>query len=136
MTKHAAREISLKSQEYVHSHNREGWLGMYAEDGIIQDPIGPSYIDPDGKGFSTPEERAFFYDNFIANSDINVEIVESFSVGNECANRLKLTIKFEHEGQKMKQHIDGIFTYVADDQGKLKSLRGYWEQDASPFEPI
>ena len=51
---HPARRAALLSREYVHTKNREGWLGLYAQDAIIQDPIGISPIDPEGKGHRGP----------------------------------------------------------------------------------
>ena len=54
---HPARRASLLSREYVQTHNREGWLGLYAEDAIIEDPIGKSYIDPEGNGHRGPAAR-------------------------------------------------------------------------------
>jgi hypothetical protein len=125
---HTAREMALKSREYVHTHNKAQWLAMFAEDAIIQDPIGPSYLDPAGKGFSTPQEREAFWDNNIAHSNINITVRESYSVGNECANLLHLVIEFTYDGQRYRQVIDGVFTYEINPQGKLQRLRGYWSE--------
>jgi hypothetical protein len=126
---HTAREMALKSREYVHSHNREKWLGMFAEDAIIQDPIGPSYIDPVGNGFSTPAEREAFWDRNIAHSKITITVRESYSIGSECANLLHLVIEYSYEGQRFRQTIDGVFTYELNDQGKIQRLRGYWSDE-------
>ena len=126
--KNLAYQMALKSREFVHAHNKEGWLGMFAEDAIIEDPIGATPLDPAGKGHSTPEARERFYDTNIANSNINIEIKKSYTAANnECANILLLTIQFEMDGKKFQQIVDGIFTYHINDHGKLQSLRGYWE---------
>ena len=132
-----AREMALKSREYVHTHNKAQWLAMFAHDAIIQDPIGPSYLDPAGKGFSTPQEREAFWDNNIAHSNINITVRESYSVANECANLLHLVIEFTYEGQRFRQTIDGIFTYELNEHGKLPRLRGYWsDAENARREPI
>lgn len=129
MTEHRAREASLKSREYVHAHNKEGWLSLFAEDGVIEDPIGISYLDSVGNGHRTPQEREAFWDNNIANSNITVTIHQSYSVGQEVANHATLLTVFEYEGKRMQQEVNGVFTYEVDDDGKLKALRGYWELD-------
>ena len=88
---HPARRASLLSREYVQSKNREGWLGLYAEDAIIEDPIGVSIVDPVGKGHRGAEARATFWDTFIAPVDIDVNILDSFAAGNEVANNAAVT---------------------------------------------
>jgi steroid Delta-isomerase len=125
--KHPARKISLLSREYVHTHNKAGWLGMYAENGIIEDPIGASPLDPAGKGHKTPAEREAFWDNNIANSDIKITIHESYAAGNEVANHVTLDMVMPMGGKKFSQQVKGVFTYKVNDQGKLLALRGYWE---------
>ena len=125
-----ALRAALLSREYVHSKNREGWLNLYAEDAIIEDPIGVSIIDPEGKGHRGATAREAFWDSFIAPSDINIEILDSYAAGNEVANQLILTITIDMgEGKKLQQKVHGIFTYHVNDEGKLLSLRGYWDTE-------
>ena len=100
---HPARRAALLSREYVRNHDREGWLGLFAEDAIIEDPIGVSVIDPAGKGHRGTAAREAFWDNFIAPATI--------------------------DGKVLVQRVTGIFTYHVDAAGKLLSLRGYWETD-------
>jgi steroid delta-isomerase len=127
---HPARRAALLSREYVQTHNREGWLGLYAEDAIIEDPIGVSMIDPTGEGHRGVAAREAFYDNFIAPSNISIEIHHSYVAGNECANRITITTEIPAEaGTKYVQLVTGIFVYHVNEQGELLSLRGYWETD-------
>ena len=129
-SEHPARRAALLSREYVHTKNREGWLGLYAEDAIIEDPIGVSHIDPEGKGHRGPAAREAFWDNFIAPADINIDILDSYAAGNEVANHVVLAITIPTgDGKALLQKVHGIFTYHVNDQGKLLSLRGYWETD-------
>ena len=122
-----AYQMSLRSRECVHSHDKQGWLDMFAEDGVIEDPIGESALDPSGNGHRTPAEREAFWDQTIAQSDIRITILESHTAARECANRLRLDIEMDIGGQRHRQRVDGIFTYRIDAAGKLAALRGYWE---------
>ena len=127
---HPARRAALLSREYVQTHNKEGWLGLYAEDAIIEDPIGVSMIDPEGAGHRGPAAREAFWDNFIAPANISIEIHHSYAAGNEVANRITITTELPAgEGKKLVQLVTGIFTYHVNEEGKLLSLRGYWETD-------
>ena len=127
---HPARRAALLSREYVKSHNKAGWLGLYAEDAIIEDPIGVSIIDPEGKGHRGPAAREAFWDNFIAPSNIDIEIHHSYAAGNEVANHITITTELPGgEGKIYRTRVTGIFTYAVNEEGKLESLRGYWETE-------
>lgn len=129
-TEHPARRAALLSREYVHSKNREGWLGLYAEDAIIQDPIGVSPIDPEGKGHRGQAAREAFWDNFIAPANINIDILDSYAAGSEVANHVIISVGIDMgEGKALQQKVHGVITYEVDDQGKLLALRAYWEID-------
>ena len=47
---HPARRAGVLSQRYVAAGERDKWLDLFAEDAVIQDPVGPSPLDPSGKG--------------------------------------------------------------------------------------
>jgi hypothetical protein len=127
---HPARRAALLSREYVRNHDREGWLGLFAEDAIIEDPIGVSIIDPAGEGHRGAAAREAFWDNFIAPATIDIEIHHSYAAGNEVANRITIITEFPAgEGKVLIKRVTGIFTYHVDTTGKLLSLRGYWETD-------
>lgn len=122
-----AFQLSMKSREYVANHDKAGWLGMFAEDGIIEDPIGPSILDPDGTGHSTPEAREIFYDNNIANADIEYILHESYTSHLECANVVTLNVTINAGDKSYRQQVNGVFTYSVNEVGKLTALRGFWE---------
>jgi steroid delta-isomerase len=127
---HPARRAALLSREYVHSKNREGWLDLYAPDAIIEDPIGVSPMDPEGKGHRGPAAREAFWDNFIAPANINIDILDSYAAGREVANHVVISVNIDlGEGKALRRKVHGIITYEVNDEGKLLALRAYWEID-------
>ncbi len=127
---HPARRAALLSREYVHSKNREGWLGLYAEDAIIEDPIGVSPIDPEGRGHRGCAAREAFWDNFIAPANINIDILDSYAAGMEVANHVVISVDMDlGEGKALQQKVHGVITYRVNEEGKLVALRAYWEID-------
>jgi steroid delta-isomerase len=127
---HPARRAALLSREYVHTKNREGWLSLYAEDGIIEDPIGVSMIDPEGKGHRGPAAREAFWDNFIAPSIIEIDIKDSYAAGDELANLVVLTTTIDAgNGKALQQKVFAVVTYHVNAEGKLLSLRGFWDTE-------
>lgn len=127
---HPARRAALLSREYVHSKNREGWLGLYAQDAIIEDPIGVSPIDPEGKGHRGATAREAFWDNFIAPANIHIDILDSYAAGNEVANHVIISVSIDAgAGKSLQQKVHGVITYEVNVQGELLALRAYWETD-------
>ena len=43
-----ARELARRSQAAVAAKDRDAWLSLFASDAVVQDPIGPSPLDPLG----------------------------------------------------------------------------------------
>jgi ketosteroid isomerase-like protein len=122
-----AQDLGKASMAAVEVHDREAWLALFAEDGVVQDPIGPSAFDPEGKGHHGPEAIAAFYDNVIAaNESIKFTIHQSFLCGDEAANVGVIRITFAG-GSAVE--VDGVYTYRASPEGKIAALRAYWEVD-------
>jgi ketosteroid isomerase-like protein len=122
---HPARDAAFRSYEAVIAKDRQAWIDNFAEDGWIEDPVGPSGFDPDGKGHHGPEARGAFWDMTIATIDRFVfEIQDSFACGDECANVGTIHTTLSN-GYTV--HTAGVFTYRVDDAGKIVSLRAHWE---------
>ena len=47
---HPARLASQRSMEAVHKKDKQAWLDNFADDAVVEDPIGVSALDPTGKG--------------------------------------------------------------------------------------
>lgn len=118
----AARE----SWRCVQSKSREEWLGLMADDIVIEDPIGVGPTNPDGRGIRGKEAVAAFWEKNLAPSSIKIEVHESFAAANESAHRMTLHTTFPGGVTFL---VDGIFTYKVNDAGKLTNLRGYWSVD-------
>jgi ketosteroid isomerase-like protein len=123
---HPARDMSVRSITAVESGDREGWLGLFADDAVVEDPIGVSGFDPEGKGHRGIDAIATFYDNVISKSPVQFTVRESHAAGNECANVYTITTDL---GGGSRAVIEGVFTYLLDENGKLAAMRGFWEAD-------
>ena len=121
---HPARDAAIRSLTCVEQKDREGWLAIWAEDGLIQDPVGPSPLDPEGERHRGIDAITKFYDNVIAPSDLRFCIRQSFACGKECANVGTITTRV---GNGMVSRTELVMVYRVDDAGKLASLRAFWE---------
>jgi steroid delta-isomerase len=123
---HPARDAAMKSIAAVQSKDREGWLGLWHPEGLIQDPVGVSPLDPAGEGHRGIEAITTFYDNVIAPGDIRFHIRESFACGDECANVGTITTR-SADGSVARCEL--VMLYRVDAAGKVLSLRAFWEFD-------
>jgi ketosteroid isomerase-like protein len=126
-TTHPARLASQRSVAAVQAKDKQAWLDLWAEDGCVEDPVGVSFIDPTGEGFRGAARREEFWDKNIGPTDsIVFALHDSFAAGNEVANVATITITV---GGSTVTECEGVFVYRVDDDGKLLSLRAFWETD-------
>jgi steroid Delta-isomerase len=124
-----ARELGIRSRAAVHARDRDAWLDLFADDAVVQDPIGPSPFNPDGDGHHGREAIAAFYDSVIAPSEaISFEIEQSYLCGDEVAD--VGIIRTTLAGGKHQAIVHGVYTYRSNGAGKLAALRAFWEFDA------
>lgn len=128
--RHPARDASLASMRAVEAGDRTAWLDLFAPDAVVEDPIGPSPLDPEGKGHRGVEAIAAFYDGVIAPNRVTFRIDSSWAAGSEVANVGTISTTMP-DGTVV--HTDGVFTYRVDDAGMLQALRAYWEIDRLRF---
>ncbi len=125
-SEHPARTMAMRSMSCVMGKQRDEWLALWADNGWVEDPIGVSFIDPAGKGHHGPEGRAAFWDNNMAPNSIVFDLHDSFACGNEVANVATITITLPGGATT---RCEGVFAYRIDEDGKLLSLRAFWELD-------
>ena len=127
-----ALAASHASWRCVQTHDREGWLGLMADDIVIEDPIGKAITNPDGLGVRGKEAAAAFYDANIAANTLRVTCEETFpsSSPNEVAHILVLRSEFEGG---FTSTVRGVFCYRVDDGGLITNLRGYWNMEGMQF---
>lgn len=123
-----ARDLGRASMAAVEARDRRAWLALFAEDAVVEDPIGPSAFDPEGRGHRGPEAIARFYDTVIAaNQSIRFTIRQSFLCGDEAANVGVIRITFDG-GSAVE--VDGVYIYRRSPDDRIASLRAFWEPDS------
>lgn len=121
-----AQALSFESRERSMAKDKEGWLALFADDAIVEDPIGKSPLDEVGEGQKGKEAIGRFYDMIIHPSTIQMEIEFSIPRGDECANYIKVTHNLPNGEVYL---MDMVTIYTANNEGKLTSLRAFWDFD-------
>ncbi len=127
-----AQTMSFCSLEMVKAHNREGWLDLFADNAVVEDPIGVSPFDPAGLGHRGKATIGAFYDNIVSGAgNMEYTIHASCPCGNECAN--VWTSRFTDAGGAVSE-TSMVTIYKVNATGdKPVSLRAFW--DTSRFDP-
>jgi ketosteroid isomerase-like protein len=122
---HPARRASQCSAATVARGVKEDWLALFAPDAVVEDPVGPSMFDPEGKGHHGHEGIGKFWDLAIAGvKSFHFTIEDSFANGDSCANVGTITTSLE-DGTRVD--TEGVFVYRVDDAGLITSMRAHWE---------
>jgi steroid delta-isomerase len=127
-----ALTASQGSWKAVQAHDKDAWLGLMADDVVIEDPIGAAITNPDGTGVRGKEAVSAFYDNNIATNNLRITCEETFpsSSPDEIAHILILHSEFDGG---LSSEVRGVFCYRVNDAGKIANMRGYWNMDAMKF---
>lgn len=121
---HPAHLAGKRSRDAVAARDKEAWLANFADDAVVQDPIGPSFLDPEGKGHRGKEAISGFWDKAIAPADKLVFNFETtYQCGDEEANVGNIVTTIA--GRDFT--TPGVFTYRANEAGQLLALRAFWE---------
>ena len=126
-----AYDMGRKSMAMAEAKNRAGWLGLFASDGMVEDPVGTSPFDPEGRGHRGIEAVTAFYDDVIAMSEtVKFEMRQWAECGDECAfaGTIHITLPGGQKGS-----VDLVNIYRVDEAGRVASLRSFWEFDKLSF---
>src|SRR5690606_32930508 len=116
---HPARLPARRSMEAVHRKDRQAWLDNFADDAVVEDPVGPSGFDPEGRGHRGRAAIAAFWERWIAPNRVLFDVRESYAGGAEVANVGSITAVLP-SGAAMV--VNGVFTYRVDAAGKVVAL--------------
>ena len=120
-----AQELGFLSRDYAVAKDKQNWLDLFAEDAIVQDPIGKSPLDPIGDGHKGKEAIEKFYDTVIANGNIEFNILESIPCADECANFAQII----NVVGDVKIETKMIVIYRVNSDDKIVSLRAFWDYE-------
>ena len=101
---------------------RETWLGLFSEQARVEDPVGhvPALVGRDA--------LAGFWDAGIASlASVEFDVGRDWETSDEAMLIATVTIETPTGAGAS---YDGTFNYRIDDQGKIASLRAFWDLPA------
>jgi steroid Delta-isomerase len=118
-----AADLARSSLQLVKDGRRDDWLALWDDDAVIEDPVGPSAMDPEGKGHRGAAAIARFYDMGIAGIERFDYRIERMCM---CGDEAAVIVNFDitpSSGERMT--FDAFNIYVRAPGGKLAALRSF-----------
>ena len=120
-----ARRASQRSYSAVARKAKEEWLALFADDALLEDPVGPSFFDAEGKGHRGMAAISAFWDMAIEPvAEFRFTIRDSFANGNACANIGTFSTRLQ-DGSLADTEL--IAVYRVDEAGLITSMAAHWE---------
>lgn len=125
---HPAAKANLNSITLAMKGDREGWLALYADDAVVQDPVGVSPFDATGDGHKGKAAIAKFWDTVIGPSRLTITVHKRIPSGTKaCAVHQTIT---NNLGKDRKTEVEMIAIYEVNDAGKITRMSAFWSWDA------
>ena len=124
-----ARRASIRSMECSMKGDQAGWLALFADDAVIQDPYGPSPMDPSGDGHIGRAAIEAFCANYIRPDAIRFEVRQTMSPTPTCCVNVGTIIAKMPDGKVGWNEVVNV--YEVNDEGLITLLRSYWDFDAN-----
>ncbi|HVA05622.1 MAG TPA: nuclear transport factor 2 family protein [Acidimicrobiales bacterium] len=126
-----AYDMGRRSMAMAEAKDRQGWLSLFDDRAVVEDPVGPSVFDPEAKGHKGADGIAAFYDDVISTSEsVRFEIHQTAECGSECAfaGTIHITLPGGMQGS-----VELVNIYRVTPEGRIASLRSFWEFDKLTF---
>ncbi|MGW5385013.1 nuclear transport factor 2 family protein [Nocardia sp. NPDC003963] len=114
------REAVLASPRAVAAHDRAAWVGLFAGDAVVNDPVGSA-------PHTGTDAIARFYDTFIAPNDITFDVAHDFAGPATVLRDLTITITMS-TGARVRVPMHLRYEVVERDGAlRIGYLAAYWE---------
>jgi steroid Delta-isomerase len=117
-----AGEVARAAMAAVQEGRREDWLGLFADDAVVEDPVGQ--VPP----ITDRASLAQFWDLGIATLDsVRFEVTREWEAGEEALLLATVTVTVATGASAT---YDGAFGYALDDERRISALRAFWDLPA------
>lgn len=127
-TEHLALKAHQASISLASAKDKQAWLALYAEDAVLQDPVGVSPFDPTGNGHQGKQAIEQFWDTVIGPSNVSLSASKRLHSGDHHCAVLQTAVNTLDGGSRIE--LEMVATYAVNSAGKITEMRAYWSFDA------
>ena len=121
---HPAIQANMDSIRLASAGDKESWLALYADDAVVQDPVGISPFDATGEGHVGKEAISKFWDDVIGPSNITIEVHARIPSGDRaCAVHQTASNSL---GGDLTTEVEMIAVYELNEAGKIQRMSAFW----------
>lgn len=124
MSEHPAIQANIQSISLASAGDKEGWLALYADDAVVQDPVGVSPFDATGEGHKGKEAIGKFWDMVIGPSNLTMKAHMRIPSGDRACAVHQTAINDLGNGKKTE--VDMIAVYELNEEGKIQRMSAFW----------
>ena len=121
---HLAIQANMDSIRLASQGDKEGWLALYANDAVVQDPVGISPFDATGNGHVGKEAISKFWDDVIGPSNINLTVHKRIPSGQRACAVHQTAVN--NMGGDLKTEVEMVAIYELNDEGKIQRMSAFW----------
>ncbi len=121
---HLAIQANMDSIRLASQGNKEAWLDLYADDAVVQDPVGISPFDATGEGHVGKEAIAKFWDDVIGPSNITLTVHTRIPSGKLACAVHQTAIN--DMGGDIKTEVEMLAVYELNEAGKIRRMSAFW----------
>ena len=125
---HLAVKANMNSIKYAMAGDKDAWLALYADDAVVQDPVGVSPMDPSGKGHHGKAAIEQFWDTVIGPSNLDIRVDKRWTSGDHCccvAQVARNTIS-----EDTYSECDMLAVYEVNEAGLITRMAAHWDFDS------
>lgn len=120
-------ELVKRSPELVDSHDREGWLGLFFSEAVVEDPVGGG-LNRKGKDWRGDRDGlSRFYDIFIGPNDIKFTVNQDIVTDSEVVRDVLIHTRLPNGAVS---EVAAYLIYRGVEEGgevKLAGLQAHWD---------
>ncbi len=122
-TEHLAIRANMQSVALASQGDREDWLALYADDAVVQDPVGISPFDATGAGHRGKAAIAKFWDMVIGPSKLTINVHKRIPSGDYSCAVLQTAVNDMGKG---KTEVEMVAIYEVNTEGKITRMSAFW----------
>lgn len=121
-------DVAKASPRIAAEHDKEGWLALYAEDAVLEDPVGTPASHKGRRPGRLGDELGRFYEAFIAPSEIEITSRRDIVSDMHVFRAVDIHTTNVSTGLRMKVPANLLYEIASDgDRLCIRRMQAHWE---------